>query len=127
MSTTAIVLNGKNGNVTARITCPRSPQVYLGMVWRYNSDESPDIKSGNYTNDEPDVPLGKAAELDGKLFLIEGVIINHNDPLPSPYEIEVTILQDGRMLKNEVPSDGGKGSLLDKDIAFVYHFKLSTT
>ncbi|MES2651067.1 MAG: hypothetical protein V4663_04970 [Bacteroidota bacterium] len=123
MSTTEIALNGNNGNLIARITCPKSPQVYVGLIWRYLADETLDKKCGAYRNSQPDVLLGSAIDVKDKLFLVQGVVIHHNEQLPSPYEIEVTILQDGVELSNEVPSDGGKGSLSTKDIAFVYHFK----
>lgn len=123
MSTTEIALNGATGNLVARITCPKSPQVYVGVVWQYLADQTLEKKCGAYRNSQPEVSLGTNSDIRDKLLLIEGIVISHNEQLPSPYKIEVAILLNGVEINREVPSDGGKGSLSTEDIVFVYHFK----
>ncbi len=126
MSTSAIKISANGGPVTAKVSCPRFPQTIVGVIWRYNPDETFDFRCGTFQTDSQIVSLGTVTDTDGKLFLIEGAVLNQNDNPPTPYEIVVEIFQDGNLLNTEVPTDGGKGNIGDKDIAFVYHFTLNT-
>ena len=126
MSNTIINIIANGGPVTAKISSKISPQVYAGVIWRYKEDETFEQRCGQYQHDQQEVSLGTAAEAANKLFLVEGVLINQNDNPPVAYKMEVSIMQDGNVLKTEVPTDGGSGNISDKDIAFVYHFNLKT-
>jgi len=124
MNITKIVMSSAGGALTATISCPTTPQSVVGVVFRYNSDQSFDKKMGLFKTDSPDINLGSPIENDGKLFMIQGTVINFNDDPPSPYKVVVDISQNGNVLSTEVPSDGGSGKIGDKDIAFAYNFSL---
>ena len=127
MNKTTINMAGTGGPVIATITCPDTPQSVVGVIWRYNADLSFDKKVGLFKTDSASVTLGSPAEIAGKLFLIEGTVINEGDDPPTPYKVTVDVGQDGNILKSEVPADGGSGTIGDKDIAFVYRFTLQST
>ena len=121
-----INISAAGGNVTATVSCPKYPQSVVGVIWRYNADQSFDKQVGSFKTNEPDVDLGPPAEINGKFFLVEGSVLNQNDNPPTPYEVNVTISQDGNQLSGEVPADGGSGNISDKDIPFDYRFNLQS-
>jgi hypothetical protein len=119
-----ITISAMGGNVTATVSCPKFPQSIAGVIWRYNADQSFDQKAGTFKTDAPDIDLGTPATINGKFFLVEGTVLNQNDNPPTPYEVSVTITQDGQQLSSVVPSDGGAGNIGTQDIPFLYKFNL---
>ncbi len=126
MSTTKIKIAANGGPVTAKIKSKISPQVYTGVIWRYKEDETFEQRCGQYDHDQQEVLLGNSSEVADKLFLVEGVLINHNDNPPMKYNMEVSIIQDGNVVSKETPAENGSGKISDKDIAFIYRFNLKT-
>lgn len=124
MSTKTINMSAAGGPVNINVTCPDTPQSIVGIVWRYNANQTPDGQAGTFKTHSPEISLGQPGDINGKLFLVETVIINQNDSPPTPYEVLVTLTQDGNVLSSEIPQDGGSGTIGDKDIGCVYQFTL---
>jgi hypothetical protein len=126
MKIVKIKVSSQEGSVTVRVTCPRFPESVAGIIWRYNADQEFDQKAGDFQTQHTDVPLGSPETIAGKLFLVEGAVINQNSNPPSPYQVVVSIIQNGKTLHEEVPTDNGTGKIADKNIAFIYRFGLET-
>jgi hypothetical protein len=126
MNTVVINLENISGPVVAKVTCPQFPQSIAGIIWRYNADQTPDKRSGNFTTQLPEVPLGTAGTIAEKFFLVEGAVLQQNDTPPTPYQVIVSIIQNGNLIHQEIPESGGTGQLSDKNKAFVYLFNFKT-
>ncbi|MCD8739836.1 hypothetical protein LT679_04415 [Mucilaginibacter roseus] len=126
MSISTITITAQGGPLTAIIES-NSPVAYTGAVWRYKADKTFDQQCGFFRYDRQEVQLGAAAAAADKLFLVKGVLINQGASTPIPYELQVSIFQDGNRLYTEVPKEGGSGAIDNKALAFIYRFKLQTS
>lgn len=121
---TIIKIPATDKPLTVRISADEYPQAITGVVWRYLADKTADGKAGSFNFEISDVPLGMLEAVNKKLFLVQGVILAHNDNPPTPYQVVVTVLQESQVLNQEIPEDGGEGFLSDKDMPFMYRFSL---
>ena len=119
-----ILIDSFTGPVSVSITVPNFPQVVGGVVWKYNADKTPDGKAGIFTAKASEVPLGAPSVVANKFFLIEGAVLNHGDNPPTPYQVVVSITQNGKILQTEVPSINGSGKIGSEDEPFLYRFQL---
>ncbi len=121
---TVIPINSAEGPVSVTVTAPKFPQSIGGVVWRYNADKTFDLKAGLFTNVASEVPLGAPGLVNNKFFLIEGGVLHQNDVPPTPYQVVVTILQNGKVLHQQIPPENGSGKIGNNDIPFLYRFQL---
>ncbi|HEU5170711.1 MAG TPA: hypothetical protein VFU46_09240 [Gemmatimonadales bacterium] len=112
------------GPVSVDLASPQHPQTLAGVLWRYAEDKSPEGRAGEFTPGIMSVAIGSLASNRNKFFLLEGAVLHHNDPAPTPYQVVVSILRDGRAVHAEVPPEGGTGQIKDADVPFVYRFQL---
>jgi hypothetical protein len=124
MNTKLISINISANNVIAKIKATRFPQSIAGKIWRYNDDKSKDGVAGIFKTDKNVVDLGAPDSIQDKLFLVAGVVNHQNDDPPTPYEVTVTIEQDGKILASEVPENNGFGNIGSKNIVFTYAFQI---
>ena len=113
-----------DGPLSVELFAPHFPQTPAGVLWRYDSAQQPEGKAGEFSPGVPSVSLGSPASVAGKYFLLEGVVLNQGDNPPTPYQVQVSILQAGVPVHQEVPPDGGSGQIGTADVPFVYRFKI---
>jgi len=113
-----------DGPIAVRLSCPRTPQSLAGVLWRYDSNQNPKGKAGEFTPKVPAAPIGNLASVKDDLFQIEGVVIAQGDDPPTPYQAVVSILLNGQSIHDEVPTDGGTGLVGRTDETFVYCFQI---
>jgi len=111
------------GAVSVRVSDPTHPQSVAGVIWRYDSGQNPNGSAGKFGSDESEVVLGSAASVDGFFFQAEGAVLAQGDDPPSPYQVVVTVLQDGAELHRDTP-ENGTGTVGDADQAFQYAFRI---
>lgn len=121
-----IPVSSLGGSVSVTVTVPKFPQAVGGVIWRYKSDQTPDLKAGMFTTKASEVPLGAPNVVDNKFFLIEGAVLNHGDKPPTPYQVVVSVTQNGNILHTEVPSVNGSGKIGTEDEPFLYRFQLKS-
>jgi hypothetical protein len=114
------------GPVTVKLEAREFPQSVVGILWRYAADKTPEGKAGEMTSQIQTVPLGSPASNSGKLYLLEGAVLNQNDNPPTPYQVVVAIRQNDVVVHEEVPEDGS-GQIGKADVPFVYRFTLVAT
>ncbi|MDQ6827728.1 MAG: hypothetical protein M3081_02550 [Gemmatimonadota bacterium] len=126
MAVTIIVASASGGLLTVDITSPEFPHPLTGVVWRFDSAGTPigDEPIGEFTPKVNTVELGKIADIKTNSFLIEGAVLETGDDPPTPYRVFVTVHQDGKDLKREVPADNGSGQIGKDDIRFSYPFTI---
>ena len=124
MATSVIPVRASQGTLAVRLSCPRTPQSLAGVLWRYDSSGNPKGKAGEFTPRIPVVPIGNLGSVKGDLYQIEGVVIAQGDDPPTTYQVVVSVLQDGQSIHDEVPSDGGTGTVGKDDQTFVYCFQI---
>lgn len=125
MSTIVIVpISSTDGPISVTVTAPKFPQSIGGVVWRYNADKTFDLKAGLFTTTASEIPLGAPSLVDNKFFLIEGGVLHHNDDPPTPYQVVVSVVQNGKILHQQVPPENGSGKIGNKDVPFLYRFQL---
>jgi hypothetical protein len=124
MNITTISVRAADGPLTVEISAPLYPQALAGVLWRYTPAKQPDGKAGQFTPQVSTVPLGPVTSNHGKFFMLEGVVLHQNDNPPTPYQAVITISQLGKVVSQEVPSDGGSGQIGSEDVLFVYRFQI---
>ncbi len=124
MAISIIRVRAADGPLAVRLSCPRTPQSLAGVLWRYGEDENPKGKAGEFTPRIPVTPIGSLASVKGDFFQIEGVVIAQSDNPPTPYQVVVSILLNGQSVNDEVPEDGGTGSVGKEDQTFAYAFQI---
>jgi len=112
------------GTLNLEMTSPAFPQTLAGVLWRYGADKKFEAKAGVFTPKFNSVPIGAIAANRGKFYVLEGVVLHHNDPRPVPYQVLVSLIRDSRALHTEVPPEGGSGEIKDADVPFLYRFQL---
>jgi hypothetical protein len=117
-------LPAASGVLSVDISCPQFPQTLAGVLWRYSETKVPEGKAGSFGPRSGSMPIGSPPSNLNKFFLVEGAVLNHNDKTPTPYEVVVSILLDGRAIHAEVPPEGGTGQIGTNDMPFVYRFQL---
>ncbi|QMW01502.1 hypothetical protein [Spirosoma foliorum] len=122
-----IPISSSGGPVFVTVAIPKFPQSLAGIVWRYDAKDTFDTKAGMFVTTASEVPLGAPSVINTKKFLVEGAVLSHNDDPPTPYQVVVTVTQDGKILHSEIPSIGGFGKLADKNVPFLYRFQLITS
>ena len=122
--TKTITINQTGGPIVIRVASDRFPQSIAGIIWRYDSAKKYEGKSGRFRTQVSEVALGVPENLVNKFFLVEGAVFHQSDSPPTPYQVEVTISQDGKILEQEIPDDKGEGSIGTENVAFVYKFQL---
>jgi hypothetical protein len=115
------------GSLSVELSSPLTPQALVGVLWRYAEDASPEGKAGAFTPTLNSVPIGALSSIRNKFFLVEGAVLNHNDPLPVPFQVVVSVVRDGHALHTEVPPEGGTGQIKDQDMPFVYRLQIKET
>ncbi|MBD2704045.1 hypothetical protein IC229_25595 [Spirosoma sp. BT702] len=121
---TIIPINANGEPISVTLAIPNFPQSIGGVVWRFNADKTFDVKAGLFTTTAGEVPLGAPSVVDDKIFLVEGAVIHHNDNPPTPYQVVVTITQNGKIIHTEVPSENGSGKIGTDNVPFLYRFQL---
>lgn len=111
------------GAVSVRVTDPTHPQSVTGVIWRYDAEQKPDGTAGQFGTDQPEVILGSAASVGGFFFQAEGAVLAQGDDPPSPYQVVISVLQDGAVLHRETPPNGA-GTVGDTNQPFVYAFRI---
>lgn len=124
MSSITVVPITSSDPVSVTVTAPKFPQNIGGVIWRYNSDKTFDVKAGLFTTIASEIPLGAPGLIDEKFYLIEGGVLHNNDEPPSPYQVVVTITQNGNIIHQQVPPDNGFGKIGKNDIPFLYRFQI---
>jgi hypothetical protein len=122
---TTIAIPAGVGTLMVDLASQLTPQTLAGILWRYNSDKSPDGQAGAFTPTANSVPIGALSSVRDKFFLIEGSVLHHNDPTPVPYQVVVSISRDGQSLHAEVPSEGGTGQIKNQNKPFIYRFQIT--
>lgn len=124
MNVSTITARAADGPLTVEVTDPGLPQNVTGVLWRYTPAKEPDGKVGRFTPQHPALPIGTVQSNAGRFFLVEGGVLHQDDNLPTPYQVVVTVRQPGKVLSEEVPTEGGSGQLGAQDVAFVYRFQI---
>lgn len=112
------------GPLSVELSCPLYPQSVAGVLWRYDANKAPEGKAGAFTPDLSTVPIGSPSSNRDKLYLLEGAVLHHSDPQPTPYQVVVSLLATGKAIHSEVPSQNGTGQIQNEDLPFVYRFQL---
>jgi len=120
----AIKMMNIEAPIVLKIAAEKFPQAIVGKIWRYLSDRTPNGDAGRFQTDVDKIELGAPAALDGKLFLVEGVVLHQNDNPPTSYEVMVTVQQGNFILHQEVPQEQGSGRISNQDMTFQYRFTL---
>jgi len=94
----------------------------VSVVWRFAGVADPEGVVGEFRRGLPQVPLGGPGAVDGKGFLVDGYVVPATGPRASPYQVVVTVLQDGRVVHQAVPLDSGTGTIGPDEIRFRYPF-----
>lgn len=124
MSAKIIKIKQAGGSVTVNVSCPRFPQSIVGIVYRYGANGSKEGAVGSFDTANPDVILGAPSEITNKSFGVLSQVLPFNDDPPTPYEIVVTVSQDGDTLSSEVPADNGSGKVSTEIINSLYYFSI---
>jgi hypothetical protein len=112
-----------NGVISVKIDADKFPQSVAGNVWRYLPTKEKDGKAGFFNSHIKEIPLGAPADINEKFFLLRAVVISQNDNPPTPYQLIVSVLQNGQELAKEVP-ENGSGPLGKEDIVVDYKFQI---
>ena len=123
---TVIPISATGDPISVTLAVPKFPQSIGGVVWRFNADKTFDVKAGLFMTTAGLVPLGAPSVVNDKIFLVEGAVLNHNDNPPTPYQVVVTITQNGSVIHSEVPSLNGSGQIGTADIPFLYRFQFKS-
>ncbi|MEO7041603.1 MAG: hypothetical protein ABI035_05010 [Gemmatimonadaceae bacterium] len=111
------------GAITFGVACPASPQALSGIVWRYTTTQQPDGKCGEITPATPSVPLGSPGTIAGRYFVLEGAVLKLGSDGPIPYQVIVSLRgSNGTAFHQEVPQDGGVGTVDKESSPFQYSF-----
>jgi hypothetical protein len=121
---TTIQARSSGGPLSVTVASPRFPQNVSGVLWRYDASQQPEGEAGRFGPGAETVALGMPASVAGKLFMIEGAVLHQNDNPPTPYEVEVTVSQNGTVLARQVPAEGGSGQIGGENQPFVYRFTI---
>jgi hypothetical protein len=113
------------GPLAVTVASPRFPQNVSGVLWRFDRAQQPDGQAGSFGPGSQTVSLGTPGEAGGRFFMIEGAVLHQNDNPPTPYEVEVTVSQNGVPLTREVPAEGGSGMIGSENQAFLYRFAVA--
>jgi hypothetical protein len=113
-----------SGPLSIELSSPLYPQSLAGVLWRYDANKNPEGKAGEFTPRISTLPIGSIANNRDKLYLLEGAVLHHSDPQPTPYQVVVSLVATGRALHSEVPPENGTGEIKDKDVPFVYRFQV---
>lgn len=123
METKIINVKTNGGPITVNINADRFPQSVAGNVWRYKADKTKDGKAGIFNSHVHDVQLGGPTDINQKFFLVRVRVIAQNDDPPTPYQVVISVLQNGVVITSEIP-EGGSGRLGKDDIVFDYKFQI---
>jgi hypothetical protein len=123
-SSPVITASAGGGPISVNVTDHTHPQSVSGVIWRFDAPDQAGTGVDQFRTKKPTAQLGSPAAVDGKKFVVEGRVIAFGDSPPSPFEVTVTVLQDGLALHTEVPANGGKGSVGDQDRPFEYAFRM---
>lgn len=122
-----IPVSTTGGPVFVTVAVPQFPQSVGGVVWRYKPDQTFDVRAGMFTTTASEVPLGAPSVVNDKFFMVEGAVLHHNDNPATPYQVVVSVTQDGHIVHTEVPSPNGFGTIGNQDVPFLYRFQLKAT
>jgi hypothetical protein len=123
---TIIPINANSDPLSVTVAVPNFPQSVGGVVWRFKEDKTFDVKAGIFTTTAGEVPLGAPSVVSNKIFLVEGAVLHHNDNPPTPYQVVVTITQNGSVIHTEVPPLNGSGKIGNANVPFLYRFQLKS-
>lgn len=126
MSVAEIVVPTTPGTLSVAVASPGFPHALAGVLWRYKPDRSPDGKAGTFTPQFSSVAIGSLASCAGRFFMIEGAVLEQDDDPPTPYQVVVSISLGDRVIHQEVPGDGGTGSVGNADVPWVYRFHITS-
>src|SRR5437870_3362223 len=111
------------GNVTLDVRADKYPQLITGRVWRYLENGNKDGLAGSFSTLRPTIDLGAPQNIANKKFYVAGMVFNHGDNPPTPYEVTIALKQGtNAVVPPTVPQDGGSGNIADDDRAFQYRF-----
>ena len=127
MHIATILVPSATGSLGMMAADPRHPQNVQGLVWSYDSQKQPEGKAGDVGFGLPPLVLGDLAAVEDRFFLLEGAVLGQPGQAPSPYEVVVTFKQDGVTIHEEVPPEGGRGSVGAENAPFVYRFAFQAT
>lgn len=123
-SSPVVAARRDGGMLLVTVTDPINPQSVSGVIFRFDAPGQPGVGVATFKTKRPTVEIGAASADDGKKFSVEGRVIAFGDSPPSPYEVVVTIEQDGQTLLRAIPSNGGSGTVGDADQPFEFSFRV---
>jgi hypothetical protein len=127
MSRPQVVIAQTGGAVTVRVEdVSASPQSLVAVVSQFAATGERERVVGEIRRTRPAVELGTPAAIAGKTFVVDGFVVPFMDDPPTPYRVEVTVLQDGQERHQEVPPDGGEGTIGKTAVRFGYTFDVRT-
>lgn len=127
MSAISIIPISTTGDpISVTLAIPKFPESIGGVIWRFNDDKTFDVKAGLFTTTAAEVPLGAPSIILKKIFLVEGAVLHHDANPPTPYQVVVTITQNGRVIHTEVPSLNGSGQIGTANVPFLYRFQFKS-
>ena len=118
----ATVKVAREGTLTVRVTSPKFPQLVVGKIWRYDHREIEDGEAGVFYPNHTDVDLGSAENANRDFFLVEGAVLHMNEAHETPYQVELSIRQNNKVIYSDIPEYGGKGRIGKEDIPFNHRF-----
>jgi hypothetical protein len=86
------------GTLAIRLSTPRYPHQAVGILWRFSAQDVFEAKVGRLSPSVAILTIGSPAANEGKRFLIEGAVASMNDDPPTPYEVQVAVLQDSKIV-----------------------------
>jgi hypothetical protein len=126
VSVAVVWVSRGGGPVTVRVFL-RSQGALVAVVWRFRRPARPGTAVGEISRGFSDVSLGLPEAVDGSGFLVDGYVVPCDEPLPTPYEVVVAVLQGGQVIHQTVPPDQGTGTLDCDEVRFRYPFRLRVT
>lgn len=123
MSIATVWVSRGGGPISLRVTL-RSLGTIVAVVWRFRQPARREAAVGEVSRGFSDVSLGLPEAVDGWGFLVDGYVVPPGEPLPTPYQVVVALLQGRQVIHRVVPPDQGSGTLSSDEVRFRYPFRL---
>jgi hypothetical protein len=102
------------------------PQAIEARVHRFANETTREGVVGSITKDVGEVTLGTPPETSGKIFTVDGFVLPFGDALPGPYEVIVSLHQNGQEVDAFTAEDRGKGTIGKTPVRFRTSFTVET-
>jgi hypothetical protein len=125
MSITEVAVAADGGPVCLRVAEHGRGHGVVSVVWRFAGVALREGMVGEISRDLRRCHSAPRSAVDGKGFLVDGFVVPVADQPPAPYQVLVTLLQDGREVHKAVPVDCGTGTISPDEVRFRYPFVLT--